>query len=163
KALTVARGLDEPGIAAMLLAPFQIEILARTHAASLAKLAAHYGESWAHDLVEVWFGRDRPGHSPWNPPLADWLKSLPSVCEALRAARKAGVSTARLLSASAWTRLRESAGLLLRTITPSYRDKALGELGPSVAGMLLSTAIVGAADLRDEVVAFLCQDNDDLV
>jgi len=29
--------------------------------------------------------------------------------------------------------------------------------------MLLSTAVVGAADLRDEVVAFLCQDNDDLV
>src|SRR5262249_7554771 len=30
KALTVARDLDEPSIAAMLLAPFQIEMLART-------------------------------------------------------------------------------------------------------------------------------------
>ncbi len=163
KALTVARDLDEPGIAAMLLAPFQIEMLARTHAAALARLAAHYGESWAHDVVEVWFGRDRPVHSSWNPQRADWLESLPDVCEALRAAPKAGASTARLLSASAWTRLRESAGLLLRLATPSYRYKTLGELGPSVAGMLVSTAIIGAADLRDEVVAFLCQDNDDLV
>ena len=114
-------------------------------------------------LVEVWYGRDRPVHSSWNPRRADWLESLPAVCEALRAAPNAGVSTARLLSASAWTRLRESARLLLRLTTPSYRYKALGELGPSVAGMLVSTAIIGAADLRDEVVALLGQDNDDLV
>src|SRR5262249_11839009 len=162
KALTVARDLDEPGIAAMLLAPFQIEMLARTHAAPLAQLAAHYGEPWVHDLVEVWLGRDRPVHSSWNPQRADWLGSLPAVCEALRAAPKAGVSTARLLLVSAWTRLRESAGLHLRLTAPSYPDKTLGDARPSVAGMLLSTAIVGAADLRDEVVAFLCQDNDDL-
>ena len=163
KALTVARDLDEPGIAAMLLAPFQIEMLARTHAAPLAQLAAHYGESWTHDLVEVWYGRDRPVHSSWTPQRADWLGSLPAVCEALRAAPKAGESTARLLSASAWTRLRESAGGLLRLTTPSYRYKALGEHGPSVAGLLLSTAIIEAMELRDDVVAFLCQDNDDLV
>jgi hypothetical protein len=30
-------------------------------------------------------------------------------------------------------------------------------------GLLVSMAIVAAADLRDEMVAFLCQDNDDLV
>jgi hypothetical protein len=82
---------------------------------------------------------------------------------ALRAAPKAGGSSARLLLVSAWTRLREPAGQYLHLTAPSYRYKALDELGPSVAGMLLSTAIVGAADLRDEVVAFLCQDNDDLV
>ena len=163
KTLTVARDLDEPGIAAMLLAPFSIEMLARIHAAPLAQLAAHYGESWTHDLVEVWFGRDRPWHLSWNPQHTDWLESLPAVCEALCAAGKAGVSTARLLSASAWTRLRGSVSSLLHLTPPSHRYKALGELGPSVAAMLLSTAIVEAADLRDEVVAFLCQDNDDLV
>jgi hypothetical protein len=69
----------------------------------------------------------------------------------------------RLLSAAAWNQLRESAGELLRFPTPSHRNAALGELGPSVAAMLVSTAIVAAADLRDEVVTFLCQDNDDLV
>jgi hypothetical protein len=163
KALTVARDLDEPAIAAMLLAPFQIEMLARTHAGSLAQLAARYGESWAHDLVEVWFGRDRAWHSSWDPQRGDWIASLPTVCEALRAAPKAGESTGRLLSASAWTRLRESADGLLRLTTPSYRYKALDEHGPSVAGLLLSTAIIEATELRDDVVAFLCQDNDDLV
>ena len=163
KALTVARGLDEPGTAAMLLAPFQIEMLARTHAASLAQLAAHYGESWTRDLVGVWFGRDRPADMSWQPQRADWLGSLPTICEALRAAPEAGVLVGRLLSAAAWTALRESAGETRRFPSPSYRDKALGELGPAVAGLLVSTAIIAAADLREEVVAFLGQDNDDLV
>jgi hypothetical protein len=30
--------------------------------------------------------------------------------------------------------------------------------GPPLAGLLLSTAIIEAAELRDKVVAFLCQD-----
>jgi hypothetical protein len=163
KALKVARGLDEPDIAAMLLAPFQIELLSRTHAAPLAQLAARYGESWTRDLIEVWFGRDRSLHSSWTPQRADWLKALPALCEALLAAPKAGMATARLLLASAWTRLRESAGRHLGLTTPSYRHQAMAELGPAFAVMLLSTATVEAADLRDEVVAFVCQDNNDLV
>lgn len=163
KALTVARGVDEPGTAAMLLAPFQIEMLASTHAESLAQLAARYGESWTRDLVAVWFGRDRRMHVSWHSQRADWLESLPAVCEALRAVPEAGVSVGRLLSATAWTQLREWADDVLQFPTPSYRDKALGELGPAVAGVLVSTGVVAAADLRDEVVSFLCQDNDDLV
>ncbi len=163
KALTVARDIDEPGIAAMLLAPFQAETLTHANAAPLAKLAAHYGEPWTHDLVEVWFGRDRPPDSSWDPQSAAWLESLPAVCRALRATPKAGASTAGLLSASAWTQLREWASLLLHITAPRYRREALNELGPPLAGVLVGTAISGATDLRDEVVAFLCQDNDDLV
>jgi 2OG-Fe(II) oxygenase superfamily len=163
KALTVARGVDEPGTAAMLLAPFQIEMLARTHAASLARLAAHYGESWTRDPIGIWFGRDRPVYMSWPPQRAGWLESLPAVCEALRKVPEAGVAVGRLLCAAAWTPLRESVADLLRYPTPSYRDTALGELGPAVAGLLVSTAIIAAADLREEVIAFLCQDNDDLV
>jgi hypothetical protein len=164
KALTVARGLDEPGAAAMLLAPFHVEMLAGTQAASLAQLAAHYGQSWTRDLVKVWFGHDRPVHMSRHPQRAGWLAgSLPDVCEALRMAPEAGMSVGQLLSAAAWTPLRESACQLLRLPTPRYRNTALAQLGPAVAGLLTSTAIVAAADLRDEMVAFLCQDNDDLV
>ncbi|HET8684734.1 MAG TPA: 2OG-Fe(II) oxygenase [Micromonosporaceae bacterium] len=163
KALTVARGLDQPGTAAMLLAPFRIEMLASTQAEPLAQLAACYGESWTRDLVEAWFGHDRLVHVSWQPQRAGWLESLPTVCEALRAVPEAGVSVGRLLPAVAWTQLREWAGELLQLPTPSYRDQALGELGPALAGILVSTAIVEAAGLRDEVVAFLCQDDDDLV
>src|SRR5258708_31144944 len=85
------------------------------------------------------------------------------MCEALSAAPEANVPVGRLLSAAAWAPLRESADDMLRLPTPGYRDKALGELGPAVAGLLVSTAIVGAAGLRAEMIAFLCQDNDDLV
>jgi hypothetical protein len=99
----------------------------------------------------------------WHPQRAGWLESLPAICEALRAAPEAGIPVGRLLSAATWTPLRESAGETLRFPTPSHRDKALGELGPAVAGLLMSTAIVAAADLREEVVAFLHRDNDDLV
>jgi hypothetical protein len=163
KALTVAQGLDEPDTATMLLAPFQIEMLERIHAAALAQLAAHYGESWTRDLVGVWFGRNRSAYTSWQPQRGSWLESLPPLCEALRAAPEADVPVGRLLTAAAWAPLRESAAGMLPFHTPSHRDKALGELGPAVAGLLVGTAIVGAADLRAEVVAFLCQDNDDLV
>ena len=163
KALTVEQGLDQPDIATMLLAPFWIEMLERIHAAALAKLAAHYGESWTRDLVGVWFGRNRSPYTSRQPQRTSWLESLPSLCEALRAAPEADVPVGRLLTAAAWAPLRESAAGMLPYHTPSHRDKALGELGPAVAGLLVSTAIVGAADLRAEVVAFLCQDNEDLV
>ncbi len=163
KALTVAQGLDEPDTAAMLLAPFQIEMLERIHAAALAQLAAHYGESWTRDLLGVWFGRNRSAYTSWRPRRGSWLESLPALCEALRAAPGADVPVGRLLTAAAWAPLRESATGMLQFPTPSHRYEALSELGPAVAGLLVSTAIVGAADLRAEVVAFLCQDNDDLV
>jgi hypothetical protein len=163
KALTVARGLDEPGIAAMLLAPFQIEMLGRTHAASLAQLTAHYGKSWSRDIVGGWFGPDRPAHMLRQTQRASWLESLPAICEALREGRGAAVMVGGLLSAAAWTPLRDAVAELSRFPTPSHRRKALGELGPAVAGLLASTAILAAADLRDEIVAFLCADDDDLV
>ena len=71
--------------------------------------------------------------------------------------------TARLLSAAAWPRLRESADTALRVGAPSQRHQALDNLGPSFAGLLAGTTISGATDLHDAVVAFLCQDNDDLI
>ncbi|WP_345509369.1 2OG-Fe(II) oxygenase [Phytohabitans houttuyneae] len=163
KALTVAQGLDEPGIAAMLLAPFQIEMLGHTHAASLAQLAAHYGESWTREMVGGWFGRDRPAHMSWQTQRASWLASLPAICEALRAAPQVGVMVGGLLSAAAWTPLRDAMAELSRFPTPSHRHTALGELGPAVAGLLASTTTLAARELRDEIVAFLCRSNDDLV
>src|SRR5215472_3855349 len=146
RALTVAQGLDEPDTASMLLAPFRIEMLERSHAAALAQLAAHYGESWTRDLVGVWFGRDRFAYTSWQAQRGRWLESMPLLCEALRAAPEADVPVGRLLAAAAWAPLRESVAGALSAHTPSDRDKALGELGPAVASLLVSTAIVGAAD-----------------
>ncbi|GAA0734354.1 2OG-Fe(II) oxygenase [Dactylosporangium roseum] len=163
KALTVAHDLDEPGTAAMLLTPFQIEMLGRSHAAALARVAVRYGDSWTRELVDVWFGRDRPAYLASQQQRAVWLESLPAVCDALCETPEDGVSVGRLLSAAAWTPLRESVDRTLRYPAPSHRHAALSELGPAVAGLLLSTANLAAADLRDEMVAFLSVDNDDLL
>lgn len=158
-ALAVARDLDEPGTAAMLLAPFQIEMVTPAHAQPLAELAGHYGESWIQDVVDGW---NRRVHSAWHPDRAGWLGSLPALCEALCAAGPAGVLAARRLAAGAWARLRESADMAYRYDKPSERRQALGQLGPSFAALLSSTAPAGAADLRDEVVAVLRRDDDDM-
>src|SRR5262249_45659462 len=141
----------------------RIEMLERSHVAPLAQLAAHYGESWTRDLIGVWFGRDRFAYSSWQARRGSWLESLPPLCEAFRAAPEADVPVGRLLAAAAWAPLRESVAGTLSAPTPSDRDKALSEVGPAVAGLLVGMAIVGAADLRAEVVTFLCQGNDDLV
>jgi hypothetical protein len=59
EALRVAHGLDEPATAAMLLKPFRVERLTRRHAAGLTALVERYGEGWAGDVLQSWFGRDR--------------------------------------------------------------------------------------------------------
>jgi hypothetical protein len=161
KTLTVVRDLDEPDSAAMLLAPFRAEMLTAAHGAPLARLAAHYGEPWTRDLVEVWFGHDRRMSWSSGQGTVDWLGSLPALCRALSKS-SAGEMTARLLSAAAWPRLRGSADTALRLGAPSQRHEALDNLGLSFAGLLAGTTISGATDLHD-AVAFLCQDNDDLI
>jgi hypothetical protein len=163
KALGVAHDLDEPGTSAMLLAPFQIEMLDRSHAGLLVRAAVRYGDPWTRELVDVWFGRDRPAYVASQSQRARWLASLPALCDALRDAPEAGVPVGRLLSAAAWTPLRESVDRTLRFPAPSHRHAALSEFGPAVAGLLLSTASLASADLRDEIVAFLRSDNDDML
>jgi hypothetical protein len=59
KSLTVARDLDEPGVATMLLAPFRAEMLTAAHGTPLARLAAHYGEPWTQELVDGCTGQRR--------------------------------------------------------------------------------------------------------
>jgi hypothetical protein len=149
----------------MLLAPFRVEMLTASHAAPLAQLATHYGEPWAHDLITAWSGGDRSRPSPWNQnqDRRAWIESLPALCEGLSAVPGAGTSTARHLMAISWTWLRDSVSQYLRLTSPSHRDRVLGELGPAIAALLASTAVTEAADLRDEVVKFLRQDDDNLV
>jgi hypothetical protein len=163
KALRVAYALDEPATAAMLLAPFWVEMLTRGHATALAQLTERYGDRWTAEVVTAWSarvyswapgGQDRPA----------WLASLPSLCEALQGVGGSGTSAARLLVEDSWRWLSEEIGqrrALL--VSPSRRDQALGELGRPIANVLESAAVIGTDELRDEAVGFLCQYNDDLI
>jgi hypothetical protein len=163
KALRAAYALDEPATAAMLLAPFRVEMLNRGHATALAQLTERYGDRWTAEFVTAWSarvyswapgGQDRPA----------WLASLPSLCEALQGVGGSGTSAARLLVEDSWRWLSEEIGqrrALL--VSPSRRDQALGELGRPIANVLESAAVVGTDELRDEALGFLCQYNDDLI
>jgi predicted 2-oxoglutarate/Fe(II)-dependent dioxygenase YbiX len=163
KALRVAEALDQPALASMLLQPFRPELLARSHAPALVALVAGYGDQWAGHLFGVWFGRGRHGSLPGLQDRLAWVAALGRLCEALHAAGDTGASTARLLVQESRGWLRDEVQRRCDLMPPSQRDKALGELARPILGVLESIAVIAAADLRDEVVGFLCAEDDRLL
>lgn len=163
KTLRVARALDEPVAAAMLLEPFRVEMLGRGQVLPLVGLVERYGEQWAGDLLEAWSGRG----CSWTPSAGQgrlaWVVSLGGLCEALHASGGTGTATARLLVQDSWRWLSVAIDRRLGLMPPSHRDEALGELGPPITSVLECTAVIGASDLGDEVVGFLCRENNDLI
>jgi hypothetical protein len=163
KALKVAQDLDEPELASMLLAPLRAEMLTRTHATALGRIADTYGEQWSGEIVGTWFGRDRLHSSGWTPDRAAWAQSLPSLCEPLHAAGEGGASMSRLLVAATWKSLKKSVAAGLGTSQPSQRERHLTQAGPAIAAVLCATAVNADTDQRDQMIAFLVQDNQDLI
>ncbi|MGH3442325.1 MAG: 2OG-Fe(II) oxygenase [Nitriliruptorales bacterium] len=160
KALRVARGLEDPPLAALLLEPFPLEMLAHGHASALTTLVGRYGEGWARDLFAVWSARGERW-PPWRGgDRPAWVASLGRLCEALDAVDDSGGSTARLLVHESWRWLRDEVERRRVLKPPSYRDERLGELAEAILGVLESTAVLGASNLRDEVIGFLCADDD---
>lgn len=163
KALKVAQDLDEPELASMLLAPLRAEMLTRTHATALGRTADTYGEQWSAEIVGTWFGRDGLHSSGWTPDRAAWAQSLPSLCEPLHAAGEGGASMSRLLVAATWKSLKKSVAAGLGTSQPSQRERHLTQAGPAIAAVLCATAVNADTDQRDQMIAFLVQDNQDLI
>ena len=163
KALSVAPALDDPALAAMLLEPFGVEMLDDSHAEALAAPVDDYGEAWAAELLGVWFGHSRRWR-PWaGQSLLAWVVTLASLGAALHAEGPAGDVTARLLARESWRWVTEEVGNRRGLMRPSRREEALGELGAAVLAVLETTAVIGAADLRDEVIRFLCEEAEDLL
>ncbi len=163
KALKVAQDLDEPELASTLLAPLRAEMLTRTHATALGRIADTYGEQWSAEIVGTWLGRDRLHSSGWTPDRAAWAQSLPSLCEPLHAAGEGGASMSRLLVAATWKSLKKSVAAGLGTSQPSQRERHLTQAGPAIAAVLCATAVNADTDQRDQMIAFLVQDNQDLI
>lgn len=163
KAMRVARALDQPTLAAGLLEPFRVELLARSHAPALVALVEGYGEPWARDLLAVWSARERQWTQPGRQGRSAWVASLARLCDALHAAGSTGTSTARLLVDDSWLWLREGIEQRRGLMPPSRRDDALGELVQPILAVLESTAVIAAADIHDEMLASLCDETDDLL
>lgn len=162
KALRTARLVDDPALATMLLGPFRLELLAKSHAKAVSALVAGYGESWAAGLLAAWSTRRRLYHAN-GPGSHEWITSLDALSLALRQTGEVGTTAARLLLRDAWTRLSTAVGNDLGQPAPSQREQSLSKLERPVAAVLAGASLVGAADLCDEVVGLLCRGDEDLV
>lgn len=159
KALRVARSIDEPQLATMLLRPFRLQTLSASHAKALSAVAGSYGEDWAADIVALWSASlTRHGYvADDNTPA--WMASLPGLCLALRDTDDAGVAAARLLVAAAWRWAADAIDRDLHMSSPGRRQQALRELGTPLAAILQGAALVGASDVRDGAVERCCRDD----
>jgi hypothetical protein len=150
--LDVAVGLDSAGMAAMLLEPFGVELLAREHAAGLAAAAELYGTEWTRTVVDGWFG-SQP--SPYGTDLSDWAgTALPELCGALRTTGSPHV--AQLLAARAW---RWMDSQLQRWTTTGRSDMRRPQL-EKLSLPLVRLLEVADDVLRDEIAETLqgCED-----
>ncbi len=162
KALRTAHLLDDAQLAAMLLNPFRIEMITTAHAKPLAALVERYGEPWARDLVTAWSAQRRRYH-PKTPDPKVWMAALPGLTGALQKADDAGATAARILLEDSWAWTSPSIEAALGQSSPNRRGASLFELTRPVAAVLESVSLIGAREVRDEVVGCLCRDDDDLV
>jgi hypothetical protein len=158
KALLVASALDDPAMAAMLLAPLRLPMLEPVHAPALVGLDDAYGDDWVRELVNGWSfaGRmwgQRPDH-------LSWMASLDELSEVLVAAGPGGLPVAYQLAHRSWAALQDAAKPRRDLAPPSRRAEALAELAEPILGLLETIAALGDTDLRDQAVRFLCDEAD---
>ncbi len=161
RAVRVAAGLDDPELATALLAPFRLEMVSKGDAAGLAALADRYGDRWLAAVVARWSGGDRYWGSAGD--RAPWVAALPPLCTALHARGSAGTTAALLLVGEAHRWLAGAVESRCRIERCSVRDDALKKLARPVLGLLESTAVVGAPDVRVELLRLVCGDGDDML
>ena len=159
KALRVARVIDEPQLATMLLRPFRLQTLSPSHAKALSAVAQSYGEEWAVEIVAVWSASLSRYHSAANEDTPAWMASLPGLCLALRDAGDSGVAAARGLVEAAWRWAAKAIERYLEMSSPSQREQALHRLGAPLATILQGAASLDANDVRNAAVEMLCRDD----
>lgn len=161
RAVRVAAGLDDLELAAALLAPFRLEMVSKGVAAGLVALADRYGDRWLAALFARWSGGDSYRASGADRAL--WVATLPPCCTALHARGGAGTTAARLLVGEAHRWLAGEIESRCRIERGSLRDDALKKLARPVLGLLESTVVVDAPDLRGEVLRVVGGDGDDML
>jgi len=161
KAIRVARALDEPDLAAMLLGPFRIEVLGRVHARALAALVDAYGEEWVARSLASWSDRaGRQWPTPATPSRTEWVAGMAGLCDALCAVGPSGAQAAKLLVADSWRWLAESIDRRRRLMPPSQRERELSEMASPVLGVIDGAARAGASVVRDDLLGLLCDPAD---
>jgi hypothetical protein len=162
KALRTADAVADAEIAAMLLRPFRIENLTRTHVNSFGKVADGYGQQWTAHLLRTWFGGDQAawayGGGRERP---QWVADrLPGLCAGLQATGAAGALVARQILDLAWEWLRNDITAGLASSSPSYRTDKLGGLGRPLASVLTAADGIGAGGTGDAVSGHIRKQQD---
>lgn len=161
KTLRAARHLDEPALAMMLLAPFQVETLTRSDAKPLSALVDSYGKRWAEELLTAWSqSQERWFQHPKGGSRGEWMASLQKLCLALQQTGESGTTAAMLLLAESWVWAKRSIEEGLELSSPSAREQTLQELARPVATMLESASVIGARDLSEEAITVLRGDEE---
>ena len=157
KALRVARIIDEPQLATMLLRPFSLQTLSANHAKALGALVGSYGDEWAAELVALWSGSLSRHQHAGDQDRTTWMASLPRLCLALRDTGDPGASVARRVVEAAWRWAADAIDRDLQMSSPSRREQALHELGTPLAAILQGAASVHASDVCKAAVETLCR------
>ncbi len=148
EALTTASRLESDADAALLVDPFGIECVRAEHAAALIDCARRHGDGWMRERLVRWFEE-----GPWGEPARvredAWHAGLPDVCRSLQPVPDA-VEQLLTLAWRRYERRLESAVNLPRQSAVAH---GLATLGPRLAVLLESVAVIGAAALRDTVIA----------
>ncbi|MGH2843697.1 MAG: 2OG-Fe(II) oxygenase, partial [Solirubrobacteraceae bacterium] len=156
KALRAARLIDDPDAATMLLKPFRLELLGRSHATALAALSGHYGEAWSQALVSAWSAKRRSydGGGPIAP--ATWISGLAELCRALAGTGPRGPLAGRILVSDSWAWVRGRIDRGLEVSQPSRREEALVSLAAPLAAVIEAASVVGATTVGEEARELIC-------
>ncbi|WP_194924822.1 2OG-Fe(II) oxygenase [Catenulispora pinisilvae] len=154
-ALKAAHAVEDPAVAAMLLAAFRSEDLLAKHATPLSRLAKRYGGAWLGGILGTWSvggQHDVYGHAPES---RDWYSALPALCTGLTASGRDGAVAAGALLRAAWQRLVATAALRLESSPPSRRAAGLEEIGAPLAAVIAAAADPAATAMGDVIAAHL--------
>lgn len=159
RTLRLASEMTDAGLARRLVEPFSLEALTDHDAPALVAVVDRHGTDWFQHTLATWL--DRRNASTDVPTRAAWAAVLPDLCTGLRSdpgrATAAGEDLARAITARVGEWLITTIDATARVVTPSRRDAELATLTAPTLGVLRATSIVDDDELRERIIANLCE------
>lgn len=152
RVLRVAHDLDDPKLAASLLATFQFKALTSACVPPFLKLVNRYGEDWTVSRFADW--RENGEH--FGSKALAGIETLPRLCEALiRVEESLGKRCGAMLWKQHWISVKKRLESALKSKQPSQRDTWLAKLARPTRSMLESAERIGADGPQDDIQRFL--------
>ncbi len=156
QALSVADGLDDARLAAMLLGPFGLDQLTPADAPALTAVVERYGDEWLMGLLAGWDTGRRGTYATATDRHA-WLATLTELCAAL--VRCGGNAVVPPVLSTCWNWLGAAIEQAQSHPQPSLRTRQLDELVDPIAGLLIGAVIGEVPASTETAVASLCADD----